>query len=61
VHPRLGDLPHAAIADEFLNALSRGSESDRMMIQRWRDAATLRIVRRKPAVTTAGKIQYLHV
>jgi hypothetical protein len=61
VHPRLGELPHAAIADEFLNALGRGSESERMMTQRWRDAATLQIVRRKPTVTKAGKIQYLHV
>ena len=61
VHPRLGGLPHAAIADEFLHALSRGSESDRMMIQRWRDAGTLHVVRREPAVTKAGKIQYLHV
>jgi hypothetical protein len=61
VHPRLGELPHAAIVDEFLNALGRGSESERMMTQRWRDAATLQVVRRKPTVTKAGKIQYLHV
>jgi hypothetical protein len=60
VHPRLGDLPAVAIAEEFLNALSR-SDSDGMMIQRWRDAGTLQVVRRAPAVTMAGKIQYLHV
>ena len=61
VHPRLGDLPSAAIAEEFLRALSSGSDSDTMMIQRWRDAGTLQVVRRAPAVTLAGKIQYLHV
>jgi hypothetical protein len=60
VHPRLGDLPSAAIAKEFLDALSR-SDSDSMMIQRWRDAGTLQVVRREPAITQAGKIQYLHV
>lgn len=60
VHPRLGDLPAAAIAEEFLNALRR-SDSDNMMIQRWRDAGALQVVRREPAVTQAGKIQYLHV
>lgn len=60
VHPRLGELPSEAIVEEFLNALSR-SDSDSMMIQRWRDAGTLQVARRPPAVTTAGKIQYLHV
>ncbi len=60
VHPRLGDLPCDAIVDEFLNALSH-SGSDTMMLQRWRDAGTLQVARRAPAVTMAGKIQYLHV
>ena len=61
VHPRLGDLPSDLIAEEFLDALSSRSDSDTMMIQRWRDAGTLRVVRRAPAVTQAGKIQYLHI
>lgn len=60
VHPRLGDLPACDVAEAFLSALSR-SDSDGMMIQRWRDAGTLQVVKRPPAVTKAGKIQYLHV
>jgi hypothetical protein len=61
VHPRLGELDEQAIAEEFLSALSRGSASDGMMIRRWRDAGTLRVERREPSITKAGKINYLHV
>lgn len=60
VHPRLGDLDKSLAAQEFLNALSARSSSDGMMIRRWRDAGTLRVVRKPPAATAAGKIQYLH-
>jgi hypothetical protein len=54
VHPRLGDLPAAAIVDEFLNALSSRSDSDSMMIQRWRDAGTLQV-----GTETPGQTQFL--
>lgn len=60
IHPRLGDIDDSLVAQEFLQALSARSSSDGMMIQRWQDAGTLRVIRKPPTATAAGKIQYLH-
>lgn len=61
VHPRLGDLDERAIAGKFLSALGSKSTSDAMMARRLRDAGTLIVERREPAMTKSGKINYLHV
>lgn len=60
VHPRVGRLDPAEVSEEFLAALSARSASDGVMIRRWRDAGTLRVVRREPSTTRSGKISYLH-
>ena len=61
VHPSLGTLDTASLADFFLTALGEASASSRMMAQRWRDANILRVARRSPSISPAGKILHLHV
>jgi len=61
VHPRLGELDNDAVAEGFLHALGSRCSSDGMMVQRLRDAGALRVERRPPKATVAGKIQYLHI
>jgi len=61
VHPRLGKLDESAIAEQFMESLGQGSPAVNIAFDRWRDAGTLRVVRREPRMTKAGKINYLHV
>ena len=60
VHPRLGELDHQEVIETFLSALAKGSDSNDMMVQRWRDGGTLAVARRPPSTTKAGKINPLH-
>jgi hypothetical protein len=59
VHPRVGPLDPAAVADAFLEALGRGSGAERVMELAWRDAGVLRVERRPPEPTASGKIHHL--
>jgi hypothetical protein len=61
VSPRIGPLDAAAVADcvhHFLDNIPRASDD---YGQRWREAGTLRVVRREPVATGASKILSLHV
>ena len=60
VHPRLGDLDSQQIVGTFLNAISVGSGAERVMGLAWRAADMVRVERRPPVRTSAGKIQHLH-
>ena len=60
VHPRLGDLDPPRVVTAFLDAISVGSGAERVMGSAWRDAGTVRVERRPPIRTSAGKIQHLH-
>ncbi|MGZ8230911.1 MAG: hypothetical protein ACXWUS_14835 [Burkholderiales bacterium] len=60
VHPALGPLDEAAVGDAFLNDLAQGPYPAARMTQVWRDSGTLRVVRRAPLVSQAGKILHLH-
>ncbi len=60
-HPSLGPVDEEDLGRFFLNRLSAGSVSARGMVQMWRDSGTLRIARRPPTVSRAGKILHLHV
>ncbi len=60
-HPSLGPVDEEDLGRFFLNRLSAGSVSARGMVQMWRDSGTLRIARRPPTVSPAGKILHLHV
>jgi hypothetical protein len=59
VHPQVGPLDEAAVADAFLEALGRGPGVERMMERAWRDARVLRVERRPPEATASGKIHHL--
>ena len=60
VHPRLGDLDPPLVVTAFLDAIGVGSGAERVMGLAWRDAGTVRVERRPPVRTSAGKIQHLH-
>jgi hypothetical protein len=61
VHPAVGSVDEAALAEAFLAGIGRGPGAERVMAMAWRDARLLRIERRPPRATAAGKIQHLHV
>jgi hypothetical protein len=61
VHPAVGPLDPAALADAFLTAIGRGSGVERVVGLLWRDAGFLRVERRPPEATPGGKILHLHL
>lgn len=60
VHPRVGPLDAATVARTFLEAITRGSGPERVMGLVGREADLLRVERREPLTTRAGKILHLH-
>ncbi len=60
VHPRLGKLDDQALIETFLAAMGSKSDSDNVMIKRWRDGGTLTVERRELSTTKSGKINFLH-
>jgi hypothetical protein len=60
VHPRVGVVSSDVVAEAFLSGIS-AARGPQVMGLAWRDARLLRIERRAPLVTTAGKILHLHV
>jgi hypothetical protein len=60
VHPRLGALPEAQIADAFLRAIAPGDGADRIAATLWQDTRTLTVVRHAPEATPAGKVLHVH-
>jgi hypothetical protein len=61
VHPALGPLDPAAVAEAFLAAIAPGTGTERVMGQVWRDGQLLRVERRPPRATPSGKILHLQV
>jgi hypothetical protein len=61
VHPALGELDSAAVAETFLSAIGSRSGAAQVMALQWRQAGVLRVERRPPRATSSGKIQHLHV
>lgn len=59
VHPGIGPLDPDAVGEAFLDAVSRGSGVERVMGLAWREAALVRVERRPPERTPAGKILHL--
>jgi hypothetical protein len=60
VHPRVGSVDAARVADVFLAALGRGSGVERVMELQWRKLGLLEVERRAPRMTSAGKDLHLH-
>jgi hypothetical protein len=61
VSPRLGVVDEPAVVRATLDYLGSRSPGDRMMADYWRQAGTLRVVRREPAATHSAKIPALVV
>ena len=59
VHPKVGPLDEATVADAFLAAIGGGSGAERVMELQWRQGGVVRVERRAPLVSAAGKV--LHV
>jgi hypothetical protein len=60
VHPAVGPVDAAAVADTFLAALSPGAQAERVMALQWRQAGLLKVERRAPLAAPSGKILHLH-
>jgi len=58
--PELGQLDDAAVVEAVLAHLGEVSRN-RLMVDVWRAGGTVRVVRREPYVTAAGKILSLHL
>jgi hypothetical protein len=58
--PALGPIDERDVVATVLDRL-RAERENRMMADIWRDGGTLRLVRREPHVTSAGKILPLHI
>ena len=61
VHPAVGPLEPARVAEAFLAAIGTGSGAQRIMGTVWRDAKLLRIERQAPVAAASGKILHLHI
>ena len=61
VDPRIGPVSSDAVSETFLTAIGDGRGAEKVMSLAWQDARLLRIERRSPLVTSAGKILHLHV
>jgi hypothetical protein len=60
VSPRIGPVDDAEVIETFLKAVG-SSDWSRRMAETWQQAGTLRVLRRDPYATPAGKILPLHV
>ena len=58
VHPAVGPLDAAVVADTFLDALSARSTTEQVMAQQWRGAGLVQVDRQPPRAT-GGKILHL--
>ncbi len=61
VHPAVGPVDEARVAEAFLAAIGAGSGAERIMGTVWRDARLLRVERHPPLPGASGKILHLHV
>jgi hypothetical protein len=60
VHPAVGPIDVATVAEAFLGAIG-GIGGERVMSQVWREAGLFSVERREPLPTSSGKILHLHV
>jgi hypothetical protein len=61
VHPRLGDIDESAVIETALASLGGGGQGRPMMSRWWREGSVLRVERREPHLSAAGKVLHLHV
>ena len=61
VSPKVGAIDEDRLKSVVITRLGSASAAQRMMASRWLDAGTLRVARREPHATAAGKVLALHV
>ncbi|MBI2303936.1 MAG: hypothetical protein HYU86_04215 [Chloroflexi bacterium] len=61
VSPRVGEVDEGQLITTVLSVLGSFPGSKKMMAERWREAATPRVIRREPYATRAAKILPLHI
>jgi hypothetical protein len=63
ISPRVGPLDERLVVETVLDRLASGphAAAARMMVDQWRQGGTLRVARREPHATAAGKVLSLHV
>ena len=61
VHPRVGELDEQLLTSTVIDRLGARRGGDAMMAEVWRTSGTLRVLRREPHLTPAGKVAALHV
>ena len=59
VHPRLGPIDEAAVADAFLEEIGHGSGAERVAELLWREAGLVTVEREPPRFTDSCKILHL--
>jgi len=59
INPSVGPLDDQAVVRVFLEAVGRGSGAERIAGLQWRSGGTIRVERRTPETTAAGKIKHL--
>ena len=59
VHPSIGPVDEASVADTFLRAIGEGSGVERLVELQWRQAGLPIIERRAPRAAASGKIRHL--
>jgi hypothetical protein len=61
ISPSIGPLREDDVRAAVLGGLASRDAAHRMMTALWRDAGTLRVERREPYATNAGKVLAMHV
>lgn len=61
VSPRVGPVDAEQLVSAVLSFLGSGHKARSMAAERWREAETLRVVRREPHATVTAKILPLHI
>ena len=61
ISPDVGDVDDRQVLQVVLEELGKGNDTNRMMAEVWREGGVLRVTRRKPYLTSAGKLMSLHM
>ena len=61
VNPDIVPLDEKKLIETILAELAKGGDTRRMMAEMWSQAKTLRVIRRRPYITQAGKFLPLHI
>lgn len=61
VNPEVGEVDEFRLVQTILTELSKGDDTQRMMAEMWSQGKVLRVKRKRPFITKAGKLLPLHI